>query len=93
MLFVELELRLCARRSSSVCDALGELISQDVVREGLLFRRRPRVGVYIEKQHHIPLHVACYSEVVGDLLEQHVGCFVVAGFKRFNSVLLRLVSN
>ncbi len=39
------------------------------------------------------MHVACCFEIGGDLLEQPEGCSVVAGLKRFDSVLLRLVRN
>ena len=39
----------------------------------------------------VSLHVACCFEVGGDLFEQPEGCFVVAGLKRFDSILLRLV--
>ncbi len=38
------------------------------------------------------MHVYCCSKVGGDLFEQLVDCFVIAGFKHFQSVLLRLVS-
>ncbi len=80
-------------KSPAVSDSWAELVSQDVVAERLLFYCRLRVGVDVEEEHSVSLHVACCSEVVGDLLEQSKGCLEFAGFIRFNSVLLSLVSN
>ncbi len=77
----------------AVRDSWAELASQDVVDERLLFCCRPRVGVDVEEEHSVSLYVAYCSEFVGDMFEQHEGCLEVAGFKRFNSVLLRLVIN
>ncbi len=70
-----------------------EVVSHYVVGELLLLWCCSRVRGDVEEQHHVPLHVGCCCQDVRDLIEQLVSCLVVLGFKRFNSVFLRLVSN
>ncbi len=93
LLLVELEVPVCFGRASMILDSSGKLVAHDVVCERLILRRGSRVGVDVEEEHAVVEHVSCCSEVVGDLLEEAHDVLDVAGLKRFNNVLLRLLSD